>query len=244
MLGMLVMDTKEVNWDVLISVAGDILAFQAIPHITSLTALFLINSEEYAWYRRSVKRPFWDFFSNHINPIFALLHSALGAASYLIYQHENSWVNPVVPLALCGMQLMFDFTWRPLYFNQKNWDRSLRHAAVCTVLSSFVHYLYQRIDKTAGLLFLPYPIWWCYLTTVVWYVRFINDPPEPWRRLSFGGYPMRRRTFSLNDEWLGVSTRSRDTLVRGVAEMWNSIVLTVRIGYMLGNRANNTGAGS
>lgn len=195
MLGIPTMSSgQEVDWDTLISVAGDILAFQAIPHCTSLTARFLINDVQYVWYYQSVRRPFWDVLGKYMNWVFAATHTAIGAASYIVYKCDNNWLYPAAPLALCGVQLLFDFAWRPLYFNQKNWDRAFRHSALCTTLSTALYYAYWRIDYVAGCLVLPYAVWWAYLTTVVWYVRLINDPPEPWRRLSFGGYPMYRRT--------------------------------------------------
>lgn len=183
----------DVDWETLINVAGDILAFQIIPHSASLTARFLINKEQYDWYYQDVRRPFWDIFGKYMNGIFSLIHTSVGVASYLIYISDTEWYMQATPLVLCGVQMLLDFTWRPLFFNQKNWDRSFRQSLANTVFSAGICYLYHKVDERAGYCFLPYPIWWFYLTTVVWYVRIFNDPPEPWRRLSFGGSPMLRR---------------------------------------------------
>lgn len=182
------------NWETISNVAADIAAFQVIPHAASWTAQILIGHEQYEWYFREVKRPFWDVFGRHINRVFAVLHTAVGLSSYFIYSHsELDWIGHSVPLVFGGAQLVLDFTWRPLFFNQKNWDRALRHSMACTVLSSVICSMYMKIDRTSGYLFLPYPCWWFYLTTVVWYVRLVNDPVAPWKRLSFGGTPIMRR---------------------------------------------------
>lgn len=185
--------TEEIHWENLISEVGDIAAFQVIPHVFSATARYMVDVKQYRWYYISVRRPFWDIFGRYINPCFTLLHTALGLASYLVYKSKSGgWVK-VVPITLCGTQLLFDAAWRPLYFNTKNWDRTLRHTVACSVLSTAVYKMYSGIDSWAGYLTLAYPCWWAYLTSVVWYVRLANDPPEPWRRLSFGGFPMMRR---------------------------------------------------
>ena len=225
-----------IDWDLLISIAGDILAFQVIPHITSLTAQILISKEQYTWYFSSVRRPFWDIFGKRMNLVFAILHTFVGAASYLIYQSQSSWFNPVTPLVVCGVQILFDFAWRPLYFNQKDWPQALRHSVVCTLLSSSLYWSYHRVDYRAGCLFLPYTLWWYYLTSVVWYVRLTNDPPEPWRRLSFGGSILRRRTTSLpvpidiaSSSWLDWLTDSLSSLTRRATEYRDSLIEGVRL---------------
>lgn len=182
----------DVDWDALVDVAGDIVAFQIIPHLPSSTAQFLCN-EEYKWYLEHVTRPFWDVFGHYMTPMFALIHTGVGAASYIVYQKDADWLTLTTPLILCGVQLLFDFAWRPLYFNQKNWSQALRQCVGSTALSAMVCRMYHQIDERAGYLFVPYPVWWFYLTTVVWYVRLANEPPEPWRRLSFGGFQILRR---------------------------------------------------
>jgi len=184
---------SNIDWNRLKDVAGDILGFQVIPHVLSLTVNFLIEKEQYDWYSDNVRIPFWGVLFKRINTVFAVLHTGMGLASFLVFQKNIGWVSPAVPLVLCGVQVIADFTWRPLFFNQKNWDRAFRHGTACTLLSSALCYLYYKIDWTAGVLMVPYSLWWFYLTSVVWYIRLANDPPEPWRRLSFGGFERVRR---------------------------------------------------
>lgn len=183
----------RIDWEELINAAGDILAFQVIPHTFSQTARHLCQQEQYGWYYTEIKRPFWDIFGRNMNSMFTIMHTCVGLASYIVYISKNTWYNQATPLVLCGIQLFFDFAWRPLYFNQKDWNRAFRHSLACTILSTMVTAMYTRIDQWAGKLMVPYSIWWFYLTTVVWYVRLVNEPVEPWKRLSFGGGLIMRR---------------------------------------------------
>lgn len=228
------MANKEVDWDALINVAEDILAFQVIPHASSLTAQFLVSREQYDWYYLNIRRPFWDVFGRHMNSVFAILHTGLGAASYLIYQSEKcDWLLKATPLVLCGVQIVFDFAWRPLYFNQKNWDRAFRHSVACVLLSCTVSSTYSRVDPLAGYLIVPYFLWWIYLTTVVWYVRLVNDPAEPWKRLSFGGSALLRRPTTTPagsvSDWLERLMDDLPYYARHAGQVRDSVVETVAV---------------
>jgi len=181
------MEGRLVDWESVVNVACDALAFQIIPHMSSLTAYLITFSEYNDWYLERVKRPFWDVFGRHINLGFSLVHTAVGAASYIVYQKEAHWLSRSAPLMLCAVQLFLDFSWRPIYFNQKHWPRTLRQSVACTLLSSSLALLYHRTDELAGRLVMPYAAWWLYLTSVVGYVWLFNDPVESWKRLSFGG---------------------------------------------------------
>lgn len=182
------------SWRRFADTIGDILAFQFIPHSLSWTSQCLISRHEYDWYYQRVSRPLWDVFGRRVNGVFAVLHTMVGVSSYLVYSQEpGDLMRHSMPLMLCGLQVLLDAGWRPIHFNQKSWDRSLRHCVLCTVLSGFICSRYMDINRVAGYLFLPYSCWWFYLTTVAWYVRLVNEPVEPWYRLSFGGTPLMRR---------------------------------------------------
>jgi len=114
------------------------------------------------WYdalqKPSFTPPNWLF-----PPVWTSLYACMGYASYLVYR-EGGWKLQAVPLALYGTQLALNAAWSPLFFGAKQLGTALVDISLLDVTVAACAYYFYKVNKTAGLLLVPYLGWICFAT--------------------------------------------------------------------------------
>ncbi|XP_026494532.1 translocator protein isoform X1 [Vanessa tameamea] len=135
------------------------------------------KESEKAWYD-TLKKPSWNPPKWVFGPAWTVLYSGMGYASYLVYEECGGFKDDaVLPLSLYGGQLLLNWGWTPIFFGLKDFKLAfieisvLSGAAVATA-ASFAH-----VNKTAGLLMLPYLAWLAYASSITYYI-WKNNPKE------------------------------------------------------------------
>ena len=91
--------------------------------------------------------------------VWMVLFVLMGIASYLIYESQAPEEELREAFVLYGLQLFFNFLWSIIFFNLGMytlafvWLAALLGLIVATAISFF------RINKSAGLLLVPYILW-------------------------------------------------------------------------------------
>ena len=144
----------------------------ALPVGTGLLSA-LLSGDMGKSYEKLVKPPFappgWVF-----GPVWLVLYLLMGYAAYRILLKKDN--NPEAREGLFdyGVQLLFNFMWTILFFGFQ-----FRLAALVDILAllgflMFAIIRFYRVDKTAGLLLLPYFLWSSFaavLNSAVWWLN-------------------------------------------------------------------------
>lgn len=111
-----------------------------------------------AWYETLIKPSFappnWVF-----GPVWTLLYALMGIGAYLV--SRRGMKKPAVrwALALFVGQLFLNFIWSFIFFGARNIPFAFVDIAALWVVLIFTLVAFERVDKIAALLLVPYLFW-------------------------------------------------------------------------------------
>lgn len=125
----------------------------AMPLIVgALSALFTMGAmKDFALINKPpLSPPAWLF------PVaWTILYVLMGIASYLVSKEKNS----DLALLFYTVQLFFNFLWSIIFFNFQNYLFAFVWLVALWILILITTVLFWRLNKTAGLLMIPYLLW-------------------------------------------------------------------------------------
>lgn len=104
--------------------------------------------------------------------VWTLLYILMGIAAYRVWVTDDPGRERA--LTLYGAQLLFNFFWPQIFFSARLYGLALIWIIVLWVLVLLTQRRFARIDRTAGILMLPYLLWVTfavYLNAGVWYLN-------------------------------------------------------------------------
>ncbi len=130
-----------------------LLFYIAMPLIVgALSALFTMGAmKDFAFINKPpLSPPAWLF------PVaWTILYVLMGIASYLVSKEKNS----DLALLFYTVQLFFNFLWSIIFFNFQNYLFAFVWLVALWILILITTVLFWRLNKTAGLLMIPYLLW-------------------------------------------------------------------------------------
>lgn len=90
--------------------------------------------------------------------VWTILYTLMGIASYLVYTSDKP-ARAKTALTAYGIQLFFNFFWSIFFFRLEWYTFAFVWLIVLWLLIAVTGLLFYRINKTAGLLILPYFLW-------------------------------------------------------------------------------------
>jgi benzodiazapine receptor len=126
------------------------------------------------WYPGIAKPAFnppnWLF-----GPVWSALFIIIGIAAYLVWTKRSQIAHLPRTAALYFIQLILNLGWSYLFFY-----RHLIGAALIEIIALLAAILvnglvFYRIDKTSGLLFIPYFLWVCFATILTYNIFILNQ---------------------------------------------------------------------
>ncbi|KAL6070564.1 Translocator protein [Balamuthia mandrillaris] len=134
----------------------------ALPVVGGLVGGYLFSpraakGESNGWYK-ALKKPYltppnWVF-----GPVWTALYASMGYASYLVWR-QGGFEQQGLALGAYAAQLGFNFAWSGLFFGAKRMDLALVDIGALWVSLAGTVALFHQVDKTAGLLLVPYLGW-------------------------------------------------------------------------------------
>lgn len=88
-----------------------------------------------------------------------ILYVLMGIASYIVFTSNCDIEHKRNALIFYGIQLFFNFLWSPVFFGAKLYLFAFIWLLIMWVLIIVTMLKFFKIDKTAGLLMLPYLLW-------------------------------------------------------------------------------------
>ncbi|VDM42466.1 unnamed protein product [Toxocara canis] len=109
-----------------------------------------------------------------------LTMSPLGYASYLVYKTGGGfdYADTKVALGIYGMNIAFALATIPL-LKKKNLRCLFYNTALLNATAVAASYTFYKIDRTAGLLLIPYALWTGFYAFLTYAIAKDNQPQEP-----------------------------------------------------------------
>lgn len=89
--------------------------------------------------------------------VWTILFTLMGISAYMVYKSGGEKIGSA--LALYGVQLVFNFFWSIIFFNIRNYLFAFIWLIILIGLIAAMIIRFYDINKTAGLLQIPYLLW-------------------------------------------------------------------------------------
>ncbi len=168
----------------------------AIPFAAAAIGAQATNDSVNTWYK-TLRKPAWNPPSWVFGPVWTLLYTMMGVASWLVWRSGNqptlgngtdlaSTDQPKIvrrALALYGVHLVLNTLWSILFFGQRNIKWALVEIIVLWSMIVATLASFYRIKRTAGLLLVPYLLWCSFaavLNATIWRMNRHNFIARLW----------------------------------------------------------------
>src|SRR5690554_6266052 len=130
------------------------------------------GSGESAWYQSLAKPAFqppdWAF-----PVVWSLLYFAMGFAAWLVWR-DGGFAEARGALILFFLQLAFNLIWSPVFFGAQQILGGLVVILIVLILVALTMAAFWRVNRWAGLLFVPYLAWVGYATALNFAIWRLN----------------------------------------------------------------------
>ena len=118
---------------------------------------FTIGAVE-TWYPTLTKPmlspPNWVF-----GPVWTMLYALMAIAAWRIHGRRKSFAGAYRLLIVYGIHLVVNVLWSFAFFGLQSPEWGLAVIAVLWLLIVYLTFSFYRVDKVAGMLFVPYLLW-------------------------------------------------------------------------------------
>ena len=112
--------------------------------------------------------PNWIF-----GPVWTLLYILMGVSAFLIWQkRDNLKTKPA--LIFYGIQLILNALWSIIFFGMHNPGLALLEIIILWLFILITLIKFYKINKTAGLLFIPYLLWVSFASILNYAIWILN----------------------------------------------------------------------
>lgn len=145
-----------------------------IPLIFGALGGFITRDSVKTWYpglaKPSFNPPNWLF-----PPVWSTLFVLIGISSYLIWTKRAQIKHFSRTIAIYLIQLILNLAWSFLFFYTHLIGASLAEIILLLAVIVINGIMFYKIDKVAGLLFIPYFLWVCFATLLTYNIFILNQ---------------------------------------------------------------------
>lgn len=121
----------------------------------------------------TIVKPSWNPPNWIFGPVWTALYTAIGYASWRVWQSGVGLFS--LPLGLYGLQLALNFMWTPLFFKMHNLKAASVDISVLLGVLGFTLYEFNKVDKVATTLMVPYLMWTSFAAVLTWNIYLNNS---------------------------------------------------------------------
>lgn len=128
----------------------------------------------HTWYpgiqKPSFNPPNWLF-----GPVWSTLFVMIGIAAYLVWKKKDHITHLPGAVAIYLVQLILNLGWSFLFFYSHLIGAALIEIIALLVVILINGIVFYKIDKTAGILFIPYFLWVSFATFLTYNIFILNQ---------------------------------------------------------------------
>lgn len=155
-----------------IKTAATLILFILIPQAVGIIGSYSVMQNVDGWYgnllKPSFNPPSWIF-----APVWTTLYILMGIASFIIWQKKDH-PNRYIALTCYTVQLILNGIWTPIFFGLHNITLALINIIVLLFAVILTIAWFQKINKTAAILLIPYLLWISFATVLNYSIWLIN----------------------------------------------------------------------
>ncbi|EDM34318.1 integral membrane protein [Pedobacter sp. BAL39] len=126
-----------------------------------------------SWYptinKPSFNPPNWIF-----QPVWTTLFVLIGISAYLVWQRRASIAHFPRTVAVYAIQLVLNVMWSFLFFYARNIGMASFEIVVLLIVIIINARVFYKINKVAGLLFIPYILWVSFAAVLTFSIYQLN----------------------------------------------------------------------
>ncbi|MES2456780.1 MAG: TspO/MBR family protein [Bacteroidota bacterium] len=135
-------------------------------------SFFTLHSVD-TWYR-SIAKPSFNPPDSVFGPVWTSLYILIGISAYLVWQKRAHIQQLPRTIAIYFIQLVLNLMWSFIFFYAHQIGVALVEILFLLVAAIVNAYVFYKIDKTAGLLFIPYILWVSFATFLTYSIFRLN----------------------------------------------------------------------
>ncbi|XP_059469207.1 translocator protein-like [Neocloeon triangulifer] len=149
-----------------------------LPNIGGWAATPFTIKATKSWYK-TLNRPPWAPPDWAFGPVWTVLYTAMGFASYLVWRDGGGFTGRGrTALALYIAQLILNWAWAPIFFGLHSIGGGLIDIVLLYGTAGVASIAMFRINRTAGYLMVPYMLWLSLATALNYYIWRNNPSTE------------------------------------------------------------------
>nr|WP_121273662.1 TspO/MBR family protein [Pedobacter schmidteae] len=145
----------------------------AIPLAIGAVGAFFTASSVKTWYV-TLAKPSFNPPNTIFAPVWTALYIIMGISAYLVWQKRHTIKHLSRTIAIYLMQLVLNLMWSFIFF----YAHQIGVALIEIVFLLFIIILnavtFYKIDKAAGLLYIPYILWVSFATVLTYNIFILN----------------------------------------------------------------------
>lgn len=145
----------------------------AIPISIGAVAAFFTASSVSTWYP-TLANPSFTPPGQLFGPVWAVLYILIGIAAYRVWQRRNDIKQFPRTVAIYLIQLLLNALWSFIFFYAHQLGVAVFEILFLLVVVVVNAIVFYKIDKIAGLLFIPYILWVAFATVLTYNIFILN----------------------------------------------------------------------
>lgn len=125
------------------------------------------------WFEQ-VRKPEWNPPGWLFAPVWTTLYILMGIALFLVWKSSSSMGRKKTAMILWGIQLLLNFAWSFIFFNQHLIGLALADIIVLWFFILLTIFAFARISKPAAWLLVPYICWVSFATLLNYTIWVLN----------------------------------------------------------------------
>ncbi|WP_316793935.1 TspO/MBR family protein [Pedobacter frigoris] len=125
------------------------------------------------WYK-TLNKPSFNPPDSLFAPVWTTLFVLIGISAYLVWQKRAQIKNFPRTVAIYLIQLILNLMWSFIFFYAKQIDLALFEIIIFLIMIIINARIFYKIDKVAGLLFIPYILWVSFATLLTYNIFILN----------------------------------------------------------------------
>lgn len=125
------------------------------------------------WYT-TINKPSFNPPNAVFGPVWTVLYILMGISFYLVWKKRKTAMGYSWAAGIYFLQLLLNLMWSFLFFYQHQIGFALIEIGLLLLTIIINAFLFFRIDKTAGWLFLPYILWVSFASYLTYSISLLN----------------------------------------------------------------------
>lgn len=140
--------------------------------IGAIGSFFTLSSVD-TWYR-TIAKPSFNPPDSVFGPVWTTLYILIGIAAYRVWQKRTQVVHFPRTVAIYFIQLILNLMWSFIFFYAHQIGVALVEIVFLLIFVVINALVFYKIDKPAGLLFIPYILWVSFATYLTYSIFRLN----------------------------------------------------------------------